>query len=180
MKELHGRKATLETSGEDEKLHSKRVKKIERYTRSFHLFPTRSECNFRCLQISPPVHVTCRLDNTIYGWAIARADSLCYKMGVKTTLETGWEDVKLHSKRVEKRKKLHSKRVEKRKNYTRNELRRLETTLVPSGEVKNYTRNEWRTIKGMAACSSSKVMETININPVYGCAASSESKIHSF
>ena len=34
-------------------------------------------------------------------------------MTAKTTLETSWEDVELHSKRVEKIEELNSKRVEK-------------------------------------------------------------------
>jgi hypothetical protein len=61
----------------------------------------------------------------------------------ETTLKTSGEDVKLHSKRVEKMW-----------NYTRNEWRRRENTLKTSGEdVKlhskrvekmwNYTRNDW-------------------------------------
>ncbi len=39
----------------------------------------------------------------------------------KTTLETGREYVKVHSKRVEMMLNLHSKRVEKMLKYTRNE-----------------------------------------------------------
>ncbi len=152
-------KTTLEASGEDVKLHSKRVEKRWNYTRSECIFSSNVGQSMRFNAGNIPKSTR---------W---------------TTLETSGEDVKihsqrvekmwnLHSKRVEKMWKLHSKRVEKMWNYTRSECifssnvgqpMRFNagnipkstrwTTLETSGEdvkrhskrvekIWNYTRNE--------------------------------------
>ncbi len=94
---------TLETSGEDEKPHSKRVEKIQFYTRN--------ECKI-------PTDV---LANSLLNRR--RKQKLSQTLKVSFTLETSEEDVKLHSKRVEKMW-----------NSTPNEWRRCETPLQTSGE----------------------------------------------
>ncbi len=52
----------------------------------------------------------------------------------KCTLETSRKDVKLHSETSREDVKLHSEKCGEDVNYTRNELRRCETTLETSGE----------------------------------------------
>jgi hypothetical protein len=87
----------------------------------------------------------------------------------QTTLETGREDAKIHSKRVRKMsnselrsygvlemENSHDKARILWKSYTRNEWGTRKTSLETSGELgklhskrvgnsENYTRNEWRT-----------------------------------
>jgi hypothetical protein len=93
----------------------------------FCIFSTRFECNF----VSSPLVSSVVLHPLLMrGSAINRLATLGttnYTRSewrrCKTILETSGEDVKLHSKRVEKME-----------NYTRNEWRRWKTTLETSGE----------------------------------------------
>ena len=103
-------KITLVSSGEDSKLHSFRVEKIQNYTR----FEWR---RYRSISIG--------LTTSLWNWG-CRYWSLIFvsKRSLtvpETTLETGGEDWKLHSKRVGK--------IE---NYTRNEWGRNEYKVSPS------------------------------------------------
>ncbi len=121
---LQGWETTLETSGEDVELHSKRVEKIETTLETsgedveLHSKRVENMCctgqNDRELykKISRGTYTTPEII------APEGENLLC-----ETTLETSGED-----------KKIHSKRVEKITNYTRTEWRRCKTTLEPSGE----------------------------------------------
>ncbi len=105
-------KTTLETSGEDEKLHSKRVGKMKNYTRNVvrgwkNTLETGGEdVSFENIGAVFPVAA-----QEPFMYFLIRGIFNQEKLDVKTTLETGGEDVKLHSKRVGKMWKLQSKRV---------------------------------------------------------------------
>jgi hypothetical protein len=92
-------KNTLETSAEDVKIHSKRVEKMQNYTRNeWRRSPPFSLFFSMIFLKSPHVHLlTSRPPNME---EISTSD--CLPMHEKTTLETSGEDVKTHSKRVEK------------------------------------------------------------------------------
>jgi hypothetical protein len=112
-------KTTLETSGEDVKLHSKRGKKmLKKHSKRVEKMQnhTRFECIFShsrspySKKQSPGVANITDPSSPYTDWRAIR------------TLRS-WPNLKLHSKRVEKMW-----------NYARNELRRCETTLETSGE----------------------------------------------
>ncbi len=125
---------TLGTSGEDGKLHSERVEKMENYTRN----------EWRKWKIT--------LGTSGEDKKISLETSGEDK---KISLETSGEDKKISLGTSGEDAKFHSERVEKMENYTRNEWRRWKITLGTSGEdsklhskrvgkMQNYTRNEWR------------------------------------
>jgi hypothetical protein len=154
-----GAKTTLETSGKDVKLHSKRVEKMSNYTRNECELPLVTLVTLS--SVSPLVEAMFAemAKCTCFAYGQTGSGKTHTMMGPPQSLPSsnGGQPlpttVKLHSERVEKmRTTLETSG--KDANYTRNEWRRCElhskraekmrTTLETSEEDANYTRNEWR------------------------------------
>ncbi len=110
-KDIHSSETTLETSGEDLKLHSKRAEKMWNYTRNEwrrceNTLETSGEDHFRsswfCAMCCPCSLITSPPPCWCFSLLRPYSTSWTTESEHKITLETSGEDVELHSKRVEK------------------------------------------------------------------------------